>query len=224
MQRRRSQVHWVVFAAVAALVFSGTALPASQSDARTNATPKWVTTAKQRLAKLDVNAPASMTGYQPRVESFGPSWYDVDLNGCDTRNDILDRDLKQVVLKGSSKCKVATGTLNDPYTGKTIKFVQADAPLAVQIDHVVALAAAWRTGAKKWSGEHRLFYANDPLVLLAADGPANNAKGDSDAAEWLPAASFQCRYVARQVAIKTKFELWVTPPEREAMTDVLTNC
>ena len=186
MHQTRSRRCWVVVAAVVSLVFSAVGTSAPQTATRSSATPKWVTTAKQRLATLDVNAPASMAGFRPRVKSFGPSWYDVDVNGCDTRNDILARDLKQVAMKGSSNCKVATGTLNDPYTGKTIKFVQADAPLAVQIDHIVALAAAWRTGAKKWDGDLRVFYANDPLVLLAADGPANNAKGDSDAAEWLP--------------------------------------
>jgi Protein of unknown function (DUF1524) len=187
-----------------------------------------VATTKQRLAKLDSKAAGSMEGYQPRVKSFGPAWYDVDLNACDTRDDILARDLTNVVFKSSLKCKAATvaaGTLADPYTGKTIKFVQADGPSAVQIDHVVALAAAWRTGAKQWTPDERLFYANDPLVLLAVDGPANQDKSDGDAAEWLPPnAKYHCRYVARQIAIKTKYQLWVTQPERMAMSAVLNDC
>jgi hypothetical protein len=185
-----------------------------------------VTTAKQRLSKLEVKAPASMDGYQPRVKSFGPTWYDVDLNNCDTRNDILARDLKQAVLKTGSKCKVATGTLADPYTGTTIKFVQADAPSAVQIDHVVALAAAWRTGANQWRPELRLFYANDSLVLLAVDGPANTTKSDKDAAAWLVPGNpgYRCKFVAKQVAIKAKYDLWVTQPERTEMTGVLNGC
>ena len=90
----------------------------------------------------------------------------------------------------------------------------------VQIDHVVA---AWRTGAKAWPSERRLFDANDPLVLLAVHGPTNNAKGDNDASEFLPTTSFRC-YVARQIAIKTKCELWMTQPERMTMSDVLSGC
>jgi hypothetical protein len=183
-----------------------------------------VTTAKQRLSKLDTKASASMTGYSRA--RFGPAWSDVDLNGCNTRNDILVRDLRQVVFKAGSDCVVAKGTLQDPYTGKTIDFVQGKKTSSkVQIDHVVALAAAWRTGAKQWTADERLFYANDGLVLLAVDGPANQVKSDGDAADWLPPnPAYDCRYVAKQVAIKTNYELWVTQPERMAMADVLGGC
>jgi hypothetical protein len=216
---------WVGLVVLAALSLAAGMLAAPRSEARPAGVPAWVATAKQRLANLETKAAGSMDGYQPRVKSFGPAWYDVDLNGCDTRNDILARDLKQVVFKGKSQCKVAKGTLKDPYTGKTINFAQGKTSLSVQIDHVVALADAWRTGARKWKPELRLFYANDPLVLLAVDGPANHAKSDGDAAAWLPPnSSFDCRYVARQIAIKTKYSLWLTPPEREAMSNVLDAC
>ena len=153
-------------------------------------------------------------------------WYDVDLNGCDTRNDILFRDLKQVVYKPGSDCKVAKGTLADPYTGTSINFIQGSTSSAVQIDHVVALSAAWRTGAKQWKAELRLFYANDPLVLLAVDGPANNQKSDKDAAVWVVPENpaYRCKYVAKQIAVKTKYELWVTDDEHTAMADVLGGC
>ncbi len=110
----------------------------------------------------------SMAGYSRA--KFGPAWQDVDLNRCDTRNDILARDLRPRAFKGNSICKVVEGKLADPYTGTTINFVQGKTSSAVQIDHVVALAAAWRTGARQWSSDLRLFYANDPLVLLAVDG------------------------------------------------------
>ena len=198
-------------------------LPAAASANRAS-TPAWVATAKQRLAKLDTKAAASMTGYSRA--KFGPAWFDVDLNGCDTRNEILARDLRQVVFKAGDDCIVARGTLRDRYTATTINFVRGPGTsLAVQVDHVVALAAAWRTGAKQWSADERLFYANDNLVLLAVDGPTNSAKSDKDAAAWLPPnAGFHCRYVARQVAIKTKYDLWVTPPERMSMTGVLNDC
>jgi hypothetical protein len=196
----------------------------SAAPAARTATAGWVETAKQRLSHLDVKAAGPMSSYSRA--KFGPAWQDVDLNGCDTRNDVLARDLKQVVLKAGSSCTVAKGTLHDRYTDGTINFVRGPGTSpAVQIDHVVALAAAWRTGAKQWTGERRLFYANDGLVLLAVDGPTNGAKSDSDAADWLPPKkSYHCRYVAKQIAIKTKYELWVTQPEKMTMTQVLGGC
>jgi hypothetical protein len=95
----------------------------------------------------------------------------------------------------------------------------------VQIDHVVALADAWRTGARKWSLARRLRYANDPSVLLAIDGPENESKGDDDASEWLPDnGRFACAYVATQIFIKTEYRLWVTRAEHDAMVVTLDNC
>ena len=197
-------------------------LPAA--SAREAASPLWVKMAKERLSILDTKSAASMTEYSRA--RFGSAWFDVDLNGCSTRNDILARDLRDVVFKAGDACFVAKGTLRDRYTDTTINFVQGPGTSgAVQIDHVVALAAAWRTGAKSWTAARRLFYANDDLVLLAVDGPANSAKSDKDAAAWLPPnAAFHCRYVARQIAIKTKYDLWVTQPERMTMTGVLNGC
>ena len=214
----------IVALTIVVLVLGGTALAASHFVARPSATPAWVTAAKQRLSKLDVKSASSMTGYSR--DKFGPAWNDVDLNGCDTRNDILARDLKQVVFTAGSDCIVAKGTLHDPYTATTINFVRGvGTSSTVQIDHVVALAAAWRTGAKHLTADKRLFYANDTLVLLAVDGPTNGAKSDGDAADWLPPnTGYRCRYVAKQIAIKTKYELWVTQPERLKMTDVLSGC
>lgn len=148
-----------------------------------------------------------MTAYS-RAQ-FGTEWKDVDQNGCDTRNDILARDLKQIVLKAGDDCVVATGMLHDPYTATTITFVRgAGTSSKVQIDHLVALAAAWRTGAAQWTASRRVTYANDRSVLLAVDGPRNGSKGDRDASEWLPPnVLYHCRYVAKQIAIKTKYRL-----------------
>ena len=150
----------------------------------------------------------------------------MDQNGCDTRNDVLARDLKLVVLKAGSDCVVARGTLHDRYTATTIRFVRGVRTSSkVQIDHLVALAAAWRTGAAKWTPTRRLTYANDRVVLLAVDGPSNGSKSDSDAANWLPPrVSYQCRYVAKQIAIKTKYALWLTQPERTEMRHLLDGC
>ncbi len=179
---------------------------------------------KAALARLRTAAAASMAGYSRA--RFGPAWEDVDHNRCDTRNDILRRDLTRVVLRAGSRCVVSSGILHDPYTGRTIRFVRGvRTSLAVQIDHVVALADAWRTGAARWAPARRLAYANDPLVLLAVDGPSNEAKGDDDASAWLPPnRAFDCPYVARQVAIKTRYRLWVTAAERAAMTRTLSAC
>jgi hypothetical protein len=224
MWRQTVLGRWLAPATISLVVLGGVALTASHSQARSSATPTWVTAAQQRLAKLEVKQAGAMTGYSRA--KFGPAWEDVDLNRCDTRNDILARDLRPRSFKGESECKVAEGKLADPYTGKPISFVQGNkTSSAVQIDHVVALAAAWRTGAKQWTGDPRPFYANDPLVLLAVDGPANNAKGDKDAANWLPPnGAYQCKYVAKQISIKTKYALWVTPPEQAEMAEVIADC
>ncbi|MBN3585236.1 HNH endonuclease, partial [Algoriphagus aestuarii] len=124
-----------------------------------------------------------------RREEFGHGWIDTDSNGCSTRNDILARDLDNVQL-ASDGCKVLSGTLHDPYTGKTIEFT-ADDPRAVQIDHIVPLSLAWRMGASEWDRETRIEFANDPGNLLASDGPANQQKGDAGPGEWQPHEAFQ---------------------------------
>jgi hypothetical protein len=126
----------------------------------------------------------------------------------------------------SNDCKVMNGTLNDPYTGKTIQFTRgADTSDDIQIDHVVALSNAWQTGAQQLTPEQRVALANDSLELLAVDGPANQQKGGGDAATWLPTnKAFRCQYVARQIAVKQKYSLWVTAAEKEAMQRVLTAC
>lgn len=172
------------------------------------------------LETLAVKGRAPKTGYA-RAQ-FGDGW---TLTGsCDTRNIILNRDLTGVVVGGS--CKVMSGTLVDPYTGKTIQFVRGTTTSDdVQIDHVVALSNAWQTGAQQLDLATRERFANDPLELLAVDGDANQAKGDGDAATWLPSnKAFRCQYVARQIAVKAKYNLWVTQPEKNAMLQVLDTC
>ena len=176
------------------------------------------------LNTLPVKGRAPKTGYA-RAQ-FGDAWSDIDHNGCDTRNDILNRDLTAKQHKNSRGCVVISGILNDPYTGKVINFMRGkDTSEQVQIDHVVALSDAWQSGAQEISAQERLQLANDPENLLAVDGPANQQKSDSDAATWLPAnASFRCSYVARQIRVKAKYHLWVKPAEKEAMINVLTPC
>ena len=177
--------------------------------------------ASAALEMLPVKGRAPKTGY--KRAQFGDGW--AKLGNCDTRNLILQRDLKNVVLE-DDKCKVRTGALNDPYTGKAIAFARgASTSAAVQIDHVVALSNAWQTGAQQLSAERRVQLANDPLELLAVDGPANQQKGDGDAATWLPSNKpFRCQYIARQIAVKRKYALWVTEPEKSTMARVLSSC
>ncbi|MET8046641.1 HNH endonuclease family protein [Streptosporangium sp. NPDC005286] len=181
--------------------------------------------ALQDLKKLEVKGRAPMTGFD-RGE-FGPAWSDVDKNGCDTRNDILIRDLKDETFKeGGKDCIVQSGILDDPYSGKTIKFERGTrTSSAVQIDHVVALADAWQKGAQEWTKTKRKELANDPLNLLAVDGPLNSQKGAGDAATWLPPRhAYRCPYVERQIKVKVKYGLWVTPAEKDAMQAVLEAC
>ncbi|WP_312183138.1 DUF1524 domain-containing protein [Arthrobacter sp.] len=182
-------------------------------------------TALEQLEGITIKGRAPKTGYD-RTE-FGPAWADVDHNGCDTRNDILARDLVDLAFRdGTKNCVVTSGTFLDPYTGTTISFVRGNTTsTAVQIDHVVALSDAWQKGAQQLTAEKRRELANDPLNLLASDGPANGAKSDSDAATWLPSnKGFRCEYVARQTAVKAEYGLWMTQAEHDAIATVLAGC
>lgn len=186
--------------------------------------PAYGSKALEVLATLPIKGRAPKTGYD-RAQ-FGQAWADVDHNGCDTRNDILKAQLSNVTYTNSVPCKVQTGTLADPYTGKIINFVRgATTSSAVQIDHVVALSDAWQKGAQQLTVAQRTAFANDPLNLQATDGPTNIQKGDGDAATWLPSnKSYRCEYVARQISVKATYSLWVTQAEHDAMARILADC
>lgn len=180
-------------------------------------------TALAALNKLPVKGRAAKTGYSR--EQF-PHWKDPDKNGCDTRNDILKRDLTKLTFKAdTNNCKVISGTLLDPYSNKLIGFDLSKSASTIDIDHVVALSNAWQTGAFQLTLTQRTNFANDPLNLLAVDAKLNRQKGDGDAATWLPPyKSYRCSYVARQVSVKSKYKLWVTAPEKSAISNLLTSC
>ncbi len=180
-------------------------------------------TALAALNKLPVKGRAAKTGYSR--EQF-PHWKDPDKNGCDTRNDILKRDLTKVVFKAdTNNCKVISGSLLDPYSNKLISFDLSKSASTIDIDHVVALSNAWQTGAFQLTPTQRTNFANDPLNLLAVEAKLNRQKGDGDAATWLPPyKSYRCTYVARQVSVKSKYKLWVTPPEKAAISKLLDGC
>ena len=194
-------------------------------------TPTATTAAEQpglaiaSLETLPVKGRAPKTGYTR--DQFGQAWADVDRNGCDTRNDILKRDLTTIIYKAKTRnCVVLSGTLLDRYSGESINFVRGNiTSMEVQIDHVVALSNAWQTGAFKLTAEQRKALANDPMNLFAVKGRLNSQKGDGDAATWLPPLkSFRCAYVAQQIAVKAKYSLWVVPPEKAAMLSILAKC
>lgn len=187
------------------------------------------TEAMATLATLEIKGRAPKTGYDRSL--FGESWTD-DVavaggrNGCDTRNDILRRDLVDVVLKpGSNDCAVLRGILNDPYTGTTVEFVRGPRSGEVQIDHVVALSDAWQKGAQQLDEVRRRDFANDPANLQATIGWVNQQKGDGDAATWLPPnAAYRCTFVTRIVDVKSNYGLWVTQAEYDAIAGVLAGC
>lgn len=170
------------------------------------------------LGTLAVGDQAPPTPYAR--DEFGSGWATV--NGCETRAVILNRDLQNTVI--GDECRIIGGSLDDPYTGTIITYDPAQ-PSAIQIDHVVALSDAWRSGAWLLSDERRRQFANDPLELLAVSGAQNQEKGDGAAHEWLPPQrAFHCQYAARQVAIKLKYGLWVAQPEKAALEKVLSGC
>ena len=201
-----------------------TTLHAKRDAAKTDAhaavvaPPGATGTAADAAAKLPVKGRAPKTGYSR--EQFGDGWVTTD--GCDTRDRILTRDLTATAYLDD--CRVESGTLADPYTTAGIRFIRGGTS-EVDIDHLVALSDAWQKGAQQWPAATRVAFANDPLNLLAVDAQINRSKGDGDAATWLPPNKpFRCAYVARQVAVKRKYSLWVTAAEKSAIGRVLATC
>ena len=198
--------------------------PAPPAPAPTATTPTPTAlatgTARAALARLAVKGRAPKTGYSR--DRFGGGW--ATQAGCVTRDRILRRDLTRKTFVSRSSCRIATGMLHDPYTGKTLRFVRGRSG-NIDIDHVVSLGDAWQKGAQQWTPAKRKRFANDPLDLLAVGASVNRAKGDADAATWLPPRkAFRCQFIARQVAVKRTYGLWVTRAERDAMARVLATC
>ena len=184
--------------------------------------------ARRQLAALPVRGWDRTSDF--KRYQFGQAWSDdvnVEFghNGCNTRDDILRRDLKNLVVRPFT-CFAQSGTLIDPYTGVTIDFVRSpETSNAIEIDHVVALADAWYKGARTWDPQRRLDFANDPRNLLAVSPKANFDKAFRDAASWLPPnEAFRCDFVARQIDVKAAYGLWLSAKEKKALTDVLSRC
>lgn len=172
------------------------------------------------LENLEVKGRAPKTGYSR--DSFSNGW--ATQGACTMRNLILKRDMSEV--KMGDNCRVLSGQLYDNYSGKTIEFTYGPATSReVQIDHIVAVSDAWQKGAQSWEADKRRNFYNDPENLVAVSGELNQEKSDQDAASWLPPnKAFRCQYVARQIHIKAKYDLWVTSAEKSAMQEVLKRC
>ncbi|MEQ1801797.1 MAG: HNH endonuclease family protein [Gammaproteobacteria bacterium] len=196
--------------------------PATQPVSPAGAEGRFASVAIEALL---VKGRAPKTGYSRGA--FGPDWADTDRNGCDTRNDVLKRDLTEITFKPRTRdCVVLEGILQDPYSGEAIVFQRGELTSSlVQIDHVVSLSNAWQTGMFQRTPEERQRFANDLLNLLAVKGSLNAQKSDGDTATWLPPLkSYRCEFVARQIAVKEAYQLWLTKPEKEAMVRVLQAC
>ncbi|MFE1025314.1 HNH endonuclease family protein [Streptomyces sp. NPDC058818] len=178
-------------------------------------------TARRLIEGLKTKGRGPRTGYDR--DEFGYAWMDsadgvpLARNGCDTRNDLLQRDGQDLRFRSGSDCVVVAMTLDDPYTGTTIEWRKQEAS-EVQIDHVVPLSYSWQMGSSRWAESKREQLANDPLNLLPVQGRANSAKRDSGPASWLPPAkSIRCAYAVRFAQVAVKYELAVTAPDRQAM-------
>ncbi|WP_428985840.1 HNH endonuclease family protein [Streptomyces pyxinicus] len=178
--------------------------------------------ARALIKKVATKGRGPKTGYAR--DEFGYAWMDsapggvpFSHNGCDSRNDLLKRDGEDVRFRGGSTCVVVSLTLHDPYTGRTIAWTKAHAT-KVQIDHVMPLSYDWQMGAAHWSKGKREDIANDPLNLIPVDGPTNGAKSDSGPASWLPPNQrIRCSYAVRVAQVSVKYDLPVTPSDKEAM-------
>lgn len=226
-----------LLALLSACTTTPTGTPATSTSTVTHTTtvaPSPTTTQSPGHAALEglPIQPADHTAPYLR-DAFGQRWSDdvtVEFghNGCDTRNDILRRDLRDVIVKPNTHdCVVLSGTLDDPYTGATIAFQRGqDTSPMIQIDHIVALANAWATGAQQWDDQTRRNFANDPRNLLAVDGPTNISKSAGDATQWLPPnEAIICDFAHAQINIKRTYGLWVTQAEHDALAHAIdTHC
>ncbi len=174
------------------------------------------TTAKTMLGKLKVQA-EHRGGY--KREKFGKEWRDANNDCQDTRSEVMQRNsLAKVTFYSASKCAVRTGRWKSPYDGRTWTDAQK-----LEVDHVVALSEAWKSGASKWKKAKRLDYANDLgyiWTLKPVTRSVNQDKGDQDPAEWLPAKS-RCTYARQWVAIKYRWGLSIDTAEKRALNKLL---
>jgi hypothetical protein len=230
----RKHTLWLAIAAMLAVLvaYQVTSTSYGQPDVVADADVPTVAPGVDPLAGIPV-IPVRVRGHDYRRDAFGESWTDDTTapggrNGCDTRNDILDRDLIDKTYVAISRCPtaVATGTLRDPYTNATVAFLRGNQTGAsVQIDHLVPLALAWDLGARNWTDEVRVRFANDPANLLAVDGPTNQNKGDKEPSLWMPPnAAFHCQYAMQYIEVLRGYQLPVDAPSAPVLRDAAQTC
>ncbi|WP_245569758.1 HNH endonuclease family protein [Gordonia shandongensis] len=218
----------VVFAALTVTVAVGVGWPRERSSLPAEV----VAVARDRLGALTVVDRRPAAGRDYERDAFGPAWTDAAAvagggNGCDTRNDILERDVSVTARTAVASCPeaVAAGTLTSPYTGRSMSFRRGRESAAVQIDHIVPLAYAWDLGAWEWSPDRRWSFANDPANLVAVDAASNQAKSDLEPARWMPPLrGFHCQYAVQIVVVLAAYGLPVDAPSRTILDGVLAGC
>ncbi|KRE32035.1 hypothetical protein ASG82_03530 [Mycobacterium sp. Soil538] len=230
---RRQQL-WLAIAAILAIVVAVQVTSSTQGPSRFIAQADIPTVAPGVDVLAGVGEiPARIRSHDYRRDAFGESWTDDTIapgghNGCDTRNDILNRDLADKTYVAIKRCPVAvaTGTLLDPYTSEVVPFTRGNQiGAAVQIDHLVPLALAWDLGARTWSDEMRTRFANDPANLLAVEGQANQDKGDKEPALWMPPnAAFHCQYAMQYIAVLRGYSLPVDAPSVPVLRTATDSC
>ncbi|MFJ4649895.1 HNH endonuclease family protein [Nocardia sp. NPDC088792] len=223
----------VVLAAVAA---TGVALYLDRHESTRTATPAAADTtgtvlpdAQQARADLDRLTVARNRNWESyERNAFGPGWSGRGgeprlSDGCTAREVVMKRDLSEVRLAESNSCLALSGILHDPYTGAQLPYNRFKAS-DIEIDHVVALGDAWRSGASEWSADQRRQFANDVGNLLAVQKQANQDKGSKTPDQWKPRQAYRCDYARRWIGVKTRWSLTVQPTEKAALSDMLAAC
>ncbi|BBY96764.1 HNH endonuclease family protein [Mycolicibacterium fallax] len=226
---------WLILATVLAVVVAVQVVLAANKRSASfaaEADVPTVTAGTDVLAGITV-LPQRIRGYDYRRAAYGQAWTDENdapggHNGCDTRNDILNRDLVDKTYTAIKRCPdaVATGVLHDPYTNATVDFTRgAKVGQAVQIDHIVPLAYAWDMGARDWPEGLRVRFANDPANLLAVQGQANQDKGDLPPGRWMPPnRAFWCQYAMQFIEVLRGYRLPVDQPSADALREAAATC
>jgi hypothetical protein len=231
----RNRLLWLGVAVVLAVVVAFQAVVSSSERASQFVAQADIPTVAPGVDVLTgvAEVPLRIRRYDYRRDAFGEAWTDDNAapgghNGCDSRNDILDRDLVDKTYVSIKRCPnaVATGTLHDPYTNDVIAFVRGEKTgAAVQIEHIVPLAYAWDLGAWNWTDEMRVRFANDPAELLAIGGQVNEDKSDKEPAVWMPPnTAFHCQYAMQFIAVLRGYGLPVDAPSAAVLREAAETC
>ncbi|MFE0042808.1 HNH endonuclease family protein [Streptomyces albireticuli] len=212
---RRSAAATLALAA-AAVLGSATATTTAVAVPAQMPEPPPADTARTELADLNVAAPHPMAGYS---RAKFPHWIQQG-DGCDTREVVLERDGRNVAQ--DDKCRATGGSWHSLYDGKTLASASQ-----VDIDHMVPLANAWRSGADHWETPRRKQFANDLAhsQLIAVSAASNRSKGDQSPDQWSPPdRAYWCTYSRAWVSVKYLYDLSVTQPEADQLATMLDTC